>query len=408
MHMNKFHALIVAVAIGLVRIINASNAIELSGTVSDQDGKPLAGVEVYLSNTYPKDTTGSDGKYELIGTGVRQIGQKINSINPVIRGKNISFSVSKAPSNVRLDILDLSGRSICTVLRSSASAQKYSLPLPVERLSPSLYIVSLNIGSDHFFQRILVQQNGILQTVKNSALAEPGMGKKSASGMSGEIDQLHFVKEKFPPVDTSITSYKGTYNITMTVEDTFPPVITILNDSTSFAFQDSAQWRVYWNEDSFPSQRKIEDNTGLYWPATTFSPVTPGRACFVSITYGAHDPLYNFASANRLLILYDSTVHNDVTPPVLTVTPDTMRFTKGAIFKQWEGVTAKDQVDSTIVLVPDWVKITDDIKSKQERNPPDITMDVVGTYTITYSTMDTHKNKVSKSRTLIVSEAAGN
>jgi hypothetical protein len=405
--MNKFRALLVVGAVVFAGIINASNEIDLSGTVSDQDGKPLAGVEVYLSNMDPKDSTDADGKYALIGSGVHHMVRKTNDVNPVIRGNTISFNVSKAQSIVRLDILDLSGRCIRNVMRSAASVQKYSLPLPVGRLSPSIYIVSLNIGSDHFVQRMLVQQNGVLQTGKNSAGAEPGMGKKSASGSTDVLDELHFVKQKFPPVDTSITAYKGTYNITMTVEDTFPPVITIFNDSTSFAFQDSAHWRVYWNVDSFPSQRKIEDNSGLYWPVMTNTPITPGRACFVHINYEAHDPIYNFNSANRLLILYDSTVNNDATPPVLTVTPDSMRFTKGAIFKQWEGVTAKDQVDSTIVLVPEWVKITDDIKSQQQRNPPDIYMDVAGTYTITYSTMDTHKNKISKSRTLIVSEAAG-
>ena len=400
----------VAVAVGLLRIINASNDIDLSGTVSDQDGKPLAGVEVYLSKQDPKDTTDADGKYALIGiqTNVRHMVQQTNSVNPVIRGNNISFDVGNARSIVRLDILDLSGRCIRNVMSGPASMQEYSLPLSVKGLSPSPYIVSLNIGSRHFVQRILVQENGILQTGKNSARAEPGMGKKSDSDGSDAIDVLYFSKDKFAPFDTTITAYKGTYDITMTVKDTILPVITIINDSTSFAFQDSAQWRVYWNVDSIPNHRKIEDNSSLIWPVMSATPIPPGQACFVHISYEAHDEEYNTTFANRLLILYDSTVHDDTTPPVLTVTPDTMRFTKGDTLNQWEGVTARDEVDTAIALVPEWVKVTDDIKSEQPRNPPEIYMDVVGTYTITYATMDTHKNMVSKSRTLIVSEAAGN
>ena len=142
----------VVVAVGFIRIINASDEIDLSGTVSDQDGNPLAGVEVYLSNQDPTDTTDADGKYVLSGiaTGVRHMVQKTNSVNPVVRGNNISFNVSNAQSIVRLDILDLSGRCIRNVMMSPASVQKYSLPLPVGGLSPSTYIVSLNIGSDRF------------------------------------------------------------------------------------------------------------------------------------------------------------------------------------------------------------------------------------------------------------------
>jgi hypothetical protein len=405
--MTKLRALVAMVAVGFVGMLHAATPINLSGTVKDQDGKPLAGVEVYLSGANPMDTTGADGKYALTGTtGVRQTDRKIQSVRPVIRGNNILFTAGNARSIIKLEILDLSGRCIRSDRKSPASDQQYSLPLPIGGLSPSTYIVSLNTGSHHFVQRIFVQENGILQTGNNSAGTGPGL-RKIASGSVKEVDTLHFLKPKFTPVDTSITAYSGTCNITMTVEDTIPPVVTIINDSTSFAFQDTAHWRVYWNTDSIENQRKFEDNSGLVLPATSTTPVPEGPG-FVGIIYEAHDRMYNNTVARRVLILYDSTVHNDVTPPVLTVTPDTMRFTKGEVFNQWQGVTAKDKVDSMVVLIPEWVRVTDNIKSEQPRNLPEITMDVAGTYTITYSTMDTHKNKVSKSRTLIVTGSAGN
>jgi hypothetical protein len=45
--------------------VNAQTTVNLSGTVSNQAGKPIAGAIVSLVKQQLKDTTGTDGAYNI-------------------------------------------------------------------------------------------------------------------------------------------------------------------------------------------------------------------------------------------------------------------------------------------------------------------------------------------------------
>ena len=133
-------------------------------------------------------------------------------------------------------------------------------------------------------------------------------------------------------------------------------------------------------------------------PTQTLIPDVPG---FFRIKYQANDRAGNSAEKYRFCILYDSTVTDSV-EPILTVEPDTMRFVKGSLFDPYTGLSVEDEVDSAIALI-NWINITDDIETTRERTDK-ITLDVVGTYTVTYKSIDTSMNLAEKKRIIIVEE----
>jgi hypothetical protein len=406
--MNKLQMMVIGFAAGIVCLVNASNTdINLSGTVKDQDGKPIPGVVVYLDKNDPFDTTGADGRYLLTGVGVSQAMQRRNVAHPVLSGNAISFKVGMSATAVRLDMLDLSGRCVKNVMDGPADARTYNVQLPLKCLAPSMYIVSLRIGNEHFTQRVLLQENGMFQPGNNSLAAQSTVRQTASGGLTDEIDIMHFVKAHFAQVDTSIYSYSGVFNVIMNAEDTIPPVVTLLppgSDTVYFAFQDSIHYMKFWDPDNIPSYLHYEDNSGqAFLRPSTNTLMEKEHSSFAVIKYQVDDLAGKSTVKYRLLVLYDSTVKNDVTPPNLTVGSDTVKFTKGDIFSFMQGVSAVDAVDSLISFAS-FIKVTDNVQSVQERTAREIYMDVVGTYTITYQVMDTHKNLATRKRTLIVSE----
>jgi hypothetical protein len=78
---TRIHVLLVLFA--LTTSFSALSQLTISGTVKDEEGNPLQGMRIDISNTYSFATTGSDGKYTLTGLG---------NGNYVINAKGVGFA----------------------------------------------------------------------------------------------------------------------------------------------------------------------------------------------------------------------------------------------------------------------------------------------------------------------------
>ena len=407
--MRTLYLLSMVAVLGVFNTGRADDSQEpLNGTVTDQEGEPIEGALLWVTDHSEWEaTTDEDGKFQFsdpVPEGVSRLFSKGSGIPaPFFNGRTIHFSVVQPFTPVKVVLYDLSGKIVLRLLDKKLPVERHSVVLPLHRLSTATYIVQLTIGDNRYVRTVIVRENGSFSTARPSAEAVSSLAATAKRSSEPEvIDELNCKKDGYEQLYTDLTSYFGTLELTMRIIDTIPPVITILGgDTVSYAFQDSSNWRKYWDQDSFSVQFEVTDNSGkpIKQPSTnTLINVT--QSSFVNFYYYAKDSSSNEAKARRLIVLFDSTV-SDTEPPIFTIDPDTVRLIRGEKFFPDSGVTVVDSIDKHIDLKP-WILKEDDIETEHDRLKDVIFMDVEGTYTMTYTVMDTHMNKVSATRVIIV------
>ena len=175
-------------------------------------------------------------------------------------------------------------------------------------------------------------------------------------------------------------------------------------DTVHYAVQNKDVWLMYWDTDTIASQI-IFDTAEYFVSPPTQTLYDTGRSSFIFIPYRVVTwDQQSDTTVKRLLVLFDSTVTEDVEAPVITLQPDTVYLTQGDLFDLKDSMTITDEVDSHIVFM-DLVKITDDIRTTTDRIETQINFNVSGTYTVNYEIIDTHLNRAKASRTIIVTKA---
>ena len=406
--MRMPYLLSIVAVLGVYSAIHADSGEPLNGTVSDQEGNPIEDALLWVTDHSDWEaTTDNEGKFQFsepVPEGVIGSFSGGNStLAPIFTGRTIHFSVTRSSTPVKVVLYDLSGKTVLRVLDKKLPAERHSVTLPLHRLTAATYIVQLAIGDVRYVRTVIVRENGSFFTARPTAEALSSLNAVAKRNDEPEvIDELNCKKDGYEQSYTDLTSYFGTIGVTLRIIDTIPPVITILGgDTVSYAFQDSVNWRKYWDQDSFSVQFEVTDNSGkpIKQPSTnTLINVT--RSSFVNFYYYAKDSSSNEAKARRLIVLYDSTV-TDSEPPIFTIDPDTVRVIRGDKFYPDSGVTVVDSVDQHIDL-KQWILKEDDIQTEHDRLNNTIFMDVEGTYTMTYTVMDTHMNKVSATRVIVV------
>jgi hypothetical protein len=385
-------------------MLNASSEAWLNGTVTDENDEPIEGVEVKFSNSSAKTITDANGKYEFDSTvDVISIKSEFLSERPSLNGNFLLFTVSKDGTPVRVGIFTMNGRSVRIVHNGILPAAQHHIRLS-DHLAPATYIVQLEINGKVFSERFVVDGNRATGT--GSSFSAVTVDKNAGKRASSYIDQLICEKGGYVSKYTNLTSYKGTVDVQLAVEDTIPPVLTFDPGTDTVQIQYSDTNGIHWWMQFENFCLTVTDNkdTEFHLTAPTNTLINYSKPGFEEFVYRARDSDWNIGEARRLIVLYDSTVTDDTDPPVFNWDEDTVHLALGTIFDPLEGVTITDEVDTMVNFIP-WVDVNDDIESSFERMADGIICDVPGTYTINYRSIDTSLNEAKASRTVVVAEA---
>ena len=399
--MVKIHIFTFSLLLFMAGLIHASSDDWIHGTVTDESGNPIEGVDVKFLNSPAKTVTDSEGKYSFDSTvAVKYERVEIFGHQPAITNNVIRFTVTESRIPVRLEIFNLNGQSVRLIHSGVLPAAEYRINLS-EKLSPATYLVRLEMIGEVFSQRFVIDGSCTAGTgTAFSNMTSDQLAKKSASSF---IDELQCEKLGYVSKNTGISSYKGKVDVTLMEEDTSGPVITFDEgtDTVQEHYSNTTAINSWMQSDNF--HLTITDNKDtsfeMFPPTnTTIDYTKPG---FADIVYNVRDRDWNIGEAIRLIVLYDSTVTGDTDPPVFTWDQDTVHLVYGTKWNPKEGVTVTDEVDSMVNFNP-WYRITDNIETSYARDADGIICDVVGTYTVTYRVIDTSLNEAIVTRTVIV------
>ncbi|MCX7726408.1 MAG: DUF5011 domain-containing protein [Chitinispirillaceae bacterium] len=381
--------------------------------------QPLEGVIVYTEHLPDTVKTNAQGefKFERCVSVRNPFNKNFKEGEQFIRGNKIFFIIKEPEAFVKLNIYNLAGRVLRSIVNKKLSANSYSFKLPLKEISTSVSvcIVNLQIGSKSFTQQIVLGKDGILNSGKIKSSQDIKINRDNRSAQF-PIDSLYIEKTNFDRIIIPIYSYKGRLDTALVSQDTVPPILEKFSwpDTAWFEIRDSIAtkggWLKFWFNDSIKANVKFSDDRGevLSQPSTNTS-ISHSLSGFYSISFVGRDLAMNTVGKTILLILYDSTII-DTVPPILTVIPETLIVSKGDKIVLDTGVTVKDEVDTHIVNWREYLNITDDIKSTKERYDflnRTVILDIPGTYTVTYKIIDTHKNLAEKKRIIIVKDTEG-
>lgn len=374
---------------------------KLSGKVVDETGKPVANAALSLSYK-PNEIKSNDSGLFDFGDFVSVKSYKGTSEknNPVISAAGVVFTVANTNTLAKVEVFSLTGKKVTTLLHKTLAPAKYTVPF-TGLTSSATYVVRVSIGQMSYTSEIIITGKHLLSaSAKRKTLHSSDM-KVAAEIVA--IDTIYGALDGYENAKQPIASYDEEVIVVMVSRDTLPPVIKILGGDTVFVkVGDDAGRLKYWNANNL--MIKVTDNKSdsahIIIPVPTNTSIDPAISGFHEITYSAYDEEGNRGQAIRLLILVDSS-KTDIEPPIITLTPDTVRLIKGEIFFD-TGISVADEGDSHIEFSK-WVKHSGSLLAKPAGSDGYFTSEA-GTFKVTYEVMDTHQNKAVKERVIIITE----
>jgi hypothetical protein len=207
----RFHCFILGVAAAFS--IHAQ-AISITGTIKNQDGKAISGATVSLKKANISATTKTDGTYALTDNAVAYTpsanirrGQK-----PWIDKTNVCFCITEELSRVSVAVFDLQGRCVASVQNGLLHKGSYSLGLFPKKPASGLYLISVDIDNDRtLFKAPLFPFSGagISQRVIDKSTPET-LAKKADA-----VDTLVASATGYVSTSQGIPLYTGAYDFAL-------------------------------------------------------------------------------------------------------------------------------------------------------------------------------------------------
>jgi len=200
------------ILIGLA--VNAQTTINLKGSVSDKDGKPIANAIVTLVKQRIKDTTSTDGTYEITGTAVAALPLLLPRNRMIFIDKGfLEFSLPE-PSPIAITIFDVNGNLLKKEFSRNNSTGFFRFNLNDAIRVTKLVVIQAAIGQDKVTFRYLSMPDGKYAVDHVSGNITSSRANRVAKMLVVD-DTLKTTAGGFKDNMKAITSYEGTVNITL-------------------------------------------------------------------------------------------------------------------------------------------------------------------------------------------------
>jgi|WetSurMetagenome_2_1015567.scaffolds.fasta_scaffold02224_9 hypothetical protein len=194
-----------------------AQTVSITGTVKDSITKSgIAGATVTLKNANLTATTNASGGYALDGSIAVRYLDGNNGRGPgapVFRNHMLFFGVTAKSEHVCIDIYNVSGRRVSTLLDESLDQGTYKICPYLSKLSSQVYFVGIRTATrSAMFTMPLVHKSvasagGLLRKIDGMEVA---LGKTAAA-----LDSIIVTAQGYLTAKAGITSYSGTRNISL-------------------------------------------------------------------------------------------------------------------------------------------------------------------------------------------------
>jgi hypothetical protein len=190
-----------------------AQTIAINGKVTDQNGKGIYHAVVQLKSKNLADTTDTGGAYSLSAEISLINNMTILSGTDAISLRDGIVTVRLAkPDLVRVELFDMRGNQLQSVLEKSATAGDFRFNVVKHRFAANMMVIRVSIGQRIASFHFLPFANG-RNTVTSSST-----GKRLAKRLAS-ADELEVSAAGYKTRKVAITSYEGTVDITLETAD---------------------------------------------------------------------------------------------------------------------------------------------------------------------------------------------
>jgi hypothetical protein len=188
-------------------------AVNITGTITDENGKKVYGAVVKLKSLKLSTVTDTAGNYAFTVAGVAAGKTSPAYSMPFFSGNLLTFTVARDNDRVTIETFDCLGRCVCAVRDRAMAAGTYkTIPFP-EGFSSQMYICRVTVGNtvSRLMKSPLIASSngaGYLATHPQHAY----FAKQAAA-----VDTLLISRSGYAYAKQPIASYTGTYAVTLTV-----------------------------------------------------------------------------------------------------------------------------------------------------------------------------------------------
>jgi len=194
-----------------------SQTIDISGKVTNENGKGINGATVALKAKALSTITDADGDYRLAGDISSINSRPVMSETNLISLKNGIVSVAVArPEQVQIELFDMKGKLLEKKSSKSLTAGKLRFNIKKHRFASNIMLIRVLIGQNSMVFRFMPftdsQKSSAFSTTFSQSM------NKLAKQQQASIDDLEVSSAGYITREVPITSYKGTVDITLEME----------------------------------------------------------------------------------------------------------------------------------------------------------------------------------------------
>lgn len=247
-----------------------SQAVNICGKVTDENGLPLSKTLVRLGQTRFDNgfgmspyyvTTDQYGNYKL-GTGTCAVpineksAQKSVYAHPVFVGGKVGFSIESDNLLVKMTLYDHNGKYIKNVMNSKLSRGDYLVSVDNRDLSSQIYLLHVAINGKVSVLNAQFLSTGTAGTVVQNVTGH----QNSLNKLAAVVDTLRATEPGYTLGVMPIQDLSGQYNFTLTKNNTWNNDINAFWDTAHVKKQPGHIWYTILNR----TGGKIPDSM-IYW-----------------------------------------------------------------------------------------------------------------------------------------------
>lgn len=189
--------------------VTVHSGIDLSGTILNGQGAPLAGARVELLDEEIAVYTDAEGKYTFAPNA--RVASPARTHTPVpisVRAGHVGFELTDA-ANVSLTLLDMKGRVAGPFVKRRFPAGTHSMALPGMQSSTQLLLLHASIDRDH---TVLKSASGLTRApgARPQPGAAPALHKRGATADTLRVSYPWYYTRK-----KALLSYSGIVDISL-------------------------------------------------------------------------------------------------------------------------------------------------------------------------------------------------
>lgn len=205
----------------LISLTINAQTINLRGKITNSDDDPINGAVVTLVDQGLKDTTGTDGMYEIKHTEVAVVRQLQPEFkNFIVDNDNLVFSFPET-TPLQIELFNVKGNLLKRVAQKNLSSGFYRFSIKENVRASQVLIIRVALGNDTRTFKYFPLQNGsyLINQVAadNSATRSADLMKIAAIN-----DTLKVTAEGYKDKVEPITSYEMDFDIILEAEATSP------------------------------------------------------------------------------------------------------------------------------------------------------------------------------------------